>query len=275
MIVDAHHHFWSYRPEEFGWIGEDMSVLRRDFLAADLHAEIAAAGVQAVVSVQARQTLEETRWLLDIASRNGFVAGVVGWVPLLAPNVDEVLEEFADHDCLKGVRHVVQDEPDEFFQERDDFNRGVRQLLRHDLVYDVLVHERHLPQTVAFVRQHEEQRFVLDHIGKPRIRDGMRRPWANSIRELSREENVWCKLSGMVSEADRENWTVDQLRYYMDTVLESFGPDRVMFGSDWPVCLVACDYARWLGIVKDVIAELSEDEQASILGRSAVAAYKL
>lgn len=275
MKIDSHHHFWSYDPVEYGWIDDAMKVIRRDFLPEHLRAEIASAGVDGVVSVQARQSLIETEWLLGFAAQNDFIKGVVGWVELVSPKVGGELERFTASRKLKSVRHVVQGEPDDNFILREDFNRGIRELKRFSLAYDILIFERHLPQTIRFVDAHPNQIFVLDHIAKPQLKTGVFKPWNQNIRELAKRPNVYCKVSGMVTEADFKTWTETGLQPYFDTVLEAFGPQRLMFGSDWPVCLVACGYARWHGLVSSWIAKLSSAEQARILGGTAVEAYKL
>jgi L-fuconolactonase len=275
MKIDAHHHFWSYDPVEYDWIDETMKAIRRDFLPEHLRAEIASAGVDGVVSVQARQSLSETAWLLDLATRNDFIKGVVGWVELVSPTVGAELERFTANPKLKSVRHVVQGEPDDNFILREDFNRGIRELKKFSLAYDLLIFARHLPQTIQFVDAHPNQIFVLDHIAKPQIKAGLFEPWSTNLRELARRPNVYCKVSGMVTEADFATWTEAQLRPYFETVLAAFGPQRLMFGSDWPVCLVACDYARWLQMVSGWIAKLSPSEQAWVLGGTAVEVYKL
>lgn len=274
MKIDSHHHFWKYDPVEYGWIDESMRAIRRDFLPEHLRAEITAAGVDGVVSVEARPSVVETQWLLDFASQHDFIKGVVGWVELVSPNVGADLERFAANPKFKSVRHVVQGEPDGFIL-RDDFNRGICELKRFELVYDVLIFERQLPQTIRFVDAHPDQIFVLDHIAKPRIKENVLEPWRKNIRELAQRENVFCKVSGMVTEADYQRWTEDQLRSYFETVLEAFGPNRMMFGSDWPVCLVACGYGRWRQLVRDWINQLSKAEQDRILGGTAIEAYKL
>jgi L-fuconolactonase len=275
MRIDAHHHFWNYSPEEYGWINDDMAAIRRDFLPEDLRRTIAGAGVDGVVSVQARQSLAETEWLLDLATRNDFIKGVVGWVPLADPRVGQCLERYASQAKLRAIRHVVQGEPDDRFILGADFNRGVALLKRWNLVYDILIFERHLPQTIEFVDRHPEQVFVLDHIAKPQIAENRLEPWATNLRELARRPQVYCKLSGLVTEADFRQWTEAQLRPYLETVLEAFGPGRVMFGSDWPVCLVACAYERWHGLVREFVAGLSKDEQALVFGGTACEAYSL
>jgi L-fuconolactonase len=277
-IIDAHHHFWKYTPEEYGWIDDSMTALRRDFLPADLRATLAAAGVDAAISVQARQSLEETAWLLGMAEQHDFLAGVVGWVPLADPGVEQILEHFTARPKLKAIRHIVQSEPDDRFLLRDSFNRGIRALTARGLVYDILIYERHLPVAIEFVDRHPRQLFVLDHIAKPRIRDGGLEPWRSNLRELARRENVFCKLSGVATEADFLNLTPDnrdQLRPYMNAALEAFGPRRIMFGSDWPVCLAALAYADWFAMVNDVIGGFSESEREWVLGGTAAQAYGL
>lgn len=274
MNIDSHHHFWHYSPAEYPWIGDSMKTIRRDFLPADLKAQIAEVGVDGVVSVQARQTVAETEWLLSLADEHDFVRGVVGWVPLMEPSVGEQVERFSAHPKLKGLRHVLQDEKAEYMLV-DEFNRGVSLLAPRDLVYDILIVEHQLPQAIELVDRQPNLRFVVDHIAKPRIRDNIVEPWAERLRDLARRENVWCKLSGMVTEADWAAWTEAQLKPYIDVVLEAFGPRRLMFGSDWPVCLVACGYERWFRIVRDAIAALSEDERDAILGGTAVNVYRL
>ena len=275
MVIDSHHHFWSYNPKDYGWISDSMSVLRRDFGPEDLRKEIAGAGVDGVISVQARQSVEETRWLLDLAAKNDFIRGVVGWVPLVDDTVGAWLEKFAKNTKLKAVRHVIQDEPDEHFILRDDFNRGIRALKRFGLRYDILVFERHLPNTIEFVDEHPNQVFILDHLAKPKVRAGIVEPWRQNLCTLARRANVYCKLSGVVTEADWAAWTPAQLKPYFDAALQAFGSRRLMFGSDWPVCLVASDYARWVQTAREWAAPLTHSEQDRIFGGTAIEAYGL
>ena len=273
--IDAHHHLWRYNADEYGWMGDRMVRIRRDFLPADLKLEIGAAGIDGVVTVQARQKVEETEWLLSLAGENEFMRGVVGWVPLTSPDVKADLERFALHPKLKAVRHVLHDETDDDYMLRGDFGAGIALLSQFRLAYDILIFERHLPQTIEFVGRHPGQTFVVDHIAKPLIKDGEISPWRENISKLAERENVYCKLSGMVTEADWATWTEDRLRPYFDAVLDGFGPDRLMFGSDWPVCLVACEYGRWRRIVSQWIEPLSEAERERILGGTAAEAYNL
>jgi L-fuconolactonase len=273
--IDAHHHFWHYLREEYPWMSDRMDVIRRDFLPDDLAAVLTTAGIDGTVAVQARQTLEETRWLLDLADRHNFMRGVVGWVPLVEGSVGRELEILAHRPKLRAVRHVLHDEPDDFYMLRDDFNRGIALLKDFGLGYDLLIFERHLPQTIEFVDRHPAQVFVVDHIAKPRIREGAISPWRENLEELAKRPNVFCKLSGMVTEADWRSWTISQLRPYAEAALEIFGPPRLMFGSDWPVVLVAAEYNRWVQTVRAMISGLSESEQARILGGTAMEAYRL
>ena len=275
MKIDAHHHFWKYSAEEYGWIDDAMNSIRRDFLPADIDAEIKAAGIDGVVSVQARQSEKETKWLLEFSRKHDFIKGVVGWCPLCSRDVGKHLSDYSGFGKLKAVRHVLQGEPDDNFILRKDFNEGIRTLREFGLAYDILILEKHLPQTIKFVDMHPDQIFILDHIAKPRIKENLVEPWRKNIRWLAERKNVYCKVSGMVTEADYGAWTVEQLHPYFETVLDAFGPERLMFGSDWPVCTVACEYRRWVEIVEKAISNLSVDEQSLIMGGTAVKAYDL
>jgi L-fuconolactonase len=275
MKVDAHQHFWHYNTAEYGWIDDSMSRLQRDFMPADLAREIRPLGLDGVVAVEARQTLEETRWLLKLADEQDFIRGVVGWVPLADPKLRDHLDALADQPALKGVRHVVQDEPDDDFILGDAFNAGVAALAECQLTYDILIFERHLPQAIQFVDRHPQQVFVLDHLAKPRVKQHELEPWRARLRALAERENVYCKLSGMVTEADWQAWTEPQLLPYLETALEAFGPQRLMFGSDWPVSLLACKYQAWYDIVERFSGRLSADEQARLFGGTAAEAYRL
>lgn len=252
-----------------------MEVIRRDFLPADLESELRAAGVAGAVSVQARHSLAETTWLLDLAERHAFLRGVVGWVPLTEPALAGVLESLAGRSKLKGVRHILQDEPDDAYMLRADFNAGIGLLERFGLVYDILVFERQLPQALQLVDRHPHQVFVLDHIAKPRIREHALSPWRENVTELARRANVYCKLSGMVTEADWQAWSPGDLRPYFEAALGAFGPQRLMFGSDWPVLLLAGSYPRWHAALSEAISTLSESERERIMGGTAREAYRL
>lgn len=275
MILDAHHHLWRYSREEYGWISDEMRVLAQDFGVDELRASAGACGVIGSIAVQARQTVAETEWLLDLADADDFVHGVVGWAPLAAPDLRETLDRWANRGKLRGLRQVVQDEPDDAFILRDDFNRGVAEALRRGLAYDILIFARQLPAAIEFVDRHPNGRLVLDHIAKPSIADGGIEPWRSQLVELARRPNVACKISGVVTEADWSSWTPDSIRPYLDATLEAFGPRRLMFGSDWPVCLLATEYARWAEVVTDWAAPLSDDERASLFHGAATEAYQL
>ena len=275
MTIDSHHHFWRYTEADYGWIPPAWGAIRRDFLPDDLTSEIAAAGVDGVISVQARQSLVETDWLLQLAARHDFIRGVVGWLPLVDPTIGDHLDYFSSHRKLRAVRHVLQGEADDGYMLGDDFNRGITELTRRDLAYDLLILERQLPSTITFVDRHPDQVFILDHIAKPRIGDGLLEPWANNIRELSRRPNVACKLSGMVTEADVATWTPSQLQPYFEVVLAAFGPERLLFGSDWPVCLAGVAYSRWKQTVEVALSALSATELAAVMGKNAARLYRL
>ncbi|MGC2618956.1 MAG: amidohydrolase family protein [Acidobacteriaceae bacterium] len=272
--IDAHHHFWHYTPAEYGWIEDAMAGIRRDFLPPDLAEEIRPAAIDAVVSVQARQTLTETDWLLELAAANPFIAGVVGWVPLTDPNIGELLERLSPNPWLKGVRHVLQAEPDSFF-DRISFNEGLAQLHPLNLTYDLLIVHHQLPAAIHLIDRHPNQIFVLDHIAKPPIRTGALHPWQTNLTELAQRPNVFCKLSGIVTEADYQSWTWEQILPYMETALQAFGPTRLLFGSDWPVCRVATTYTGWVHTVERFAQSLSEDERKALFHSSAVRAYNL
>jgi L-fuconolactonase len=273
--IDAHHHLWNYSKQEHSWMSESMHVIRRDFLVADLEKVMLLGKMEGAVTVQARQSLIETEWLLNLASRHSFIRGVVGWVPLIDSKVAAQLELYAANPKLKAVRHVIQDEPDDFYLLREDFNRGIAQLKDFGLRYDILIFERHLPQAIEFVDRHPNQIFVVDHLAKPRIKDRMLSPWQDRMRDLAFRENVFCKLSGMVTEADWETWTGADLKPYIDVVLECFGPQRLMFGSDWPVALLACDYKKWIDLIENATESLSGYEKDRLFGGTAIAAYGL
>jgi L-fuconolactonase len=273
--IDAHHHLWKYSHEEYPWMLHGMECIRRDFLIDELCQAMRDASIQGLVTVQARQKIVETEWLLALAAEHDFMRAIVGWVPLIDPAVESILEKHASNPKLKAVRHVLHDEPDDFYMLRPDFNAGISLLEKFGLRYDILIFERHVPQTIDFVDRHPNQIFILDHMAKPRIKDDLLCPWREHIRHLAQRENVFCKVSGMVTEADWKNWTEGDLRPYFDSVLTAFGPKRLMFGSDWPVILVACGYHRWAEIVRSWIAEMSPDEQAAILGDTAKVAYSL
>lgn len=273
--IDAHHHLWRYTPEEYGWISERMGVLRRDFLPEDLKPLLDRAGIGGAVLVQARQTLQETDWLLEQAEEAPWIRGVVGWAPIASPEFPEIIKDLQQKRKLKGLRHLIQDEPDDEFILDGAFNRGMRAMRDSGLVYDIVIHARHLQPTLKFVEMHPDQPFVLDHCAKPVIVKDEREPWASRMLELARRPNLVCKISGLVTEADWQRWTPAQLEPYWQVVLEAFGPERLLFGSDWPVALLASEYQRWVDTVSEWTAQLSASEREAIWGGNAVRVYSL
>ena len=275
MRIDSHQHFWRYSPTEHVWMTDTMRVIQRDFLPEDLQPLLAQLNFDGCVAVQARQSLEETRWLLELAEHNSFIRGVVGWVDLCSPDLPGQLEEFAKQPRLVGVRHVVQDEPDDEFMLRPEFRRGIAQLRDFGLTYDLLLFPKHLRIAVQLVKEFPDQPFVLDHIAKPAIADGVLSPWRENLQRLAQFPNVLCKLSGMVTETRWHAWQTDDFRPYLDTALEAFGTERVMIGSDWPVCTLSSDYPSTMQIVTEYVRQFSEPEQAAILGETCARFYGL
>lgn len=275
MRIDAHQHFWIYTPDEYGWIDDSMQVIRRNFLPEDLAPELEQNRFDGSVAVQARQTLEETQWLLSLADRNPKILGVVGWVDLRASDVRERLREFSKNPKFVGVRHIVQSEPDERFLMREDFLRGIAALEEFDLAYDILIYTQHLRVAAEFVQRFPRQRFVVDHAAKPPIKASKIEPWAAGIRKLAQFPNVLCKLSGLVTEADWQRWTPEQIVPYLDVAFKAFGPERLMIGSDWPVCLVAASYRSVVSSVQEWLQHFPARTQEAILGGNAQRFWKL
>ena len=269
MHIDAHQHFWIYNAAEYEWIDDSMNPLRRNFLPEDLQPELEIGGFDGSVAVQTRQTAEETRWLLDLAERSPWILGVVGWVDLQSPDVRSHLKALARNPKLVGIRHIVQSEPDDHFLLKPEFLRGVSALEEFDLAYDILIYPKHLAVAAEFVERFPYQRFVLDHLAKPPIKSGNIKAWAQGMARLAAFPNVFCKLSGLVSEADWQHWTPDQITPYLSVAFESFGPDRLMIGSDWPVCLVAASYAKVIEVVKNYLFQKNLEGQDRILGGNA------
>jgi L-fuconolactonase len=275
MHVDAHQHFWRYSPAEYEWIDDSMAMLRRDFLPHDLKPELESNNFHGSVAVQARQTLEETRWLLELAERSPWILGVVGWVDLRAPDIRSQLKALARNSRLVGVRHIVQSEPDDRFLLQPSFLRGISALEEFNLAYDILIYAKHLPVAAEFVERFPRQRFVLDHLAKPPIKTGNIDSWAQGISRLATFPNVFCKLSGLVTEADWQHWEARQIIPFLDVALESFGPDRLMIGSDWPVCLVAASYSKAVDVIKRYLLEKKPDYQDRVFGANAQRFWRL
>jgi len=272
MKLDAHQHFWRYSATEYPWIPPG-SALQRDWLPEDLAALQLPLGFEGSIAVQARQTLEETRWLLALADKHPNIHGVVGWVDLRSEKLPTQLREFAAHPKFVGVRHVVQDEPDDRFMLGAEFLRGLGQFQPFGLTYDLLIFPKHLPAACEVVARFPKQRFVLDHIAKPAIRARQLEPWATQIRELAQHPNVFCKLSGLVTEADHQHWRESDLLPYLDVVAEAFGPGRLMIGSDWPVCLLAASYELTMNVVLNWARKFSPVEQVGIFGGNCARFY--
>jgi L-fuconolactonase len=275
MRIDAHQHFWRYNPDEFDWIDDSMSALRRDFLPGDLKPELEGAGFHGSIAVQARQSLEETRWLLALAESSPLIRGVVGWVDLRSPEVRSQLRAFAGNPKLVGVRHIVQSEADDRSMLQPDFLRGIAALEEFDLAYDILIYPRHLSVAAEFAKKFPRHRFVLDHLAKPLIKSGTIQPWEAGMRDLARLPSVFCKLSGMVTEADWQNWKPEQMTPYLDITLDCFGPERLMIGSDWPVCTVAASYWQTMNVVLEYFGKFPADVQDAVLGGNAQRFWKL
>ena len=275
VCIDAHQHLWRYLPPGPAWMTDGMEVLRRDFLMDDLRAVTIDAGVTGTIVVETARTIEETEWLSQVAASDDLICGVVGWAPLTISTVVSQLERIASLPKMKAIRHPIHDEADDQFVLRDDFNQGVSALKQFDLGYDILIFEKHLPQTIQFVDRHPGQVFILDHLAKPRIRDRVLSPWKENIRELARRPNVYCKISGMVTEANWTIWSDAFLYPYMEIVLEAFTPKRTMFGSDWPVVTLASSYQQWIDTLRGAIAQLSTTERERILSGTAIEAYRL
>jgi len=274
MHIDAHQHFWIYDPREYGWIDETMASICGDFLPAELKPQLEKNDFQGSVLIQVRQTLEETRWLLELAEDNPFILGVVGWVDLRSPRLRADLEALAGRTKLVGIRHIVQSEPDDFLLQ-PDLLRGISMLQVFELAYDILIYTKQLPTAAEFVSRFPEQRFVLDHLAKPPIRSGSIDAWARGVRELASFPNVYAKVSGLVTEADWHTWKPADIRPYLDVAFECFGPSRLMFGSDWPVCMVAAPYERVVSLVKDYLTEYTEEEREAVLGGNAAKFWRL
>jgi L-fuconolactonase len=275
MRIDAHQHFWKYDWVRDAWITEKMSAIRRDFLPEHLAGECAATGIDGTVAVQTDQSENETLFLLELAERNPNITGVVGWIDLRSPRVSERLGFFSRYSKLRGFRHVAQAEPDDRFLVCDSFVRGVKSLSEFDFTYDILIYPRQLPAALELVATLPEQRFVIDHMAKPEIKANGSTAWAKYMRRIAQNPNVFCKISGLVTEADWHTWNSADFRPYLDVVFEAFGAERLMFGSDWPVCLLAASYRQVKEIVEDYLGDFSTDQKNKIFGENAIRFYGL
>lgn len=274
MRIDAHQHYWQYDPVRDAWITEAMGVLRRDWLPADAAPLLRGAGIDGVVAVQADQSEAETDFLLDLAERHSFIRGVVGWIDLLAGDCEQRTAKWSGARHLKGFRHIAQAEADDFLA-RDDFTRGVQTIGAQGYSYDILIYPPQLPAAAALVSRCPEVQFILDHCAKPAIAAREIATWREGITRLAKYPNVACKLSGLVTEATWHDWTGEQLTPYLDAVLDAFGPHRLLFGSDWPVCLLAADYPRVVEVIDRWSGRLSASDRDAIFGGTACAVYRL
>lgn len=272
MKIDSHQHFWRYSAESYPWIQPGWPI-RRDFLPPDLEPLLDGAGLDGSIAVQARQSLEENDFLLALADRNPRVLGVVGWADLRSHRVEESLASLSRHPRFVGVRHVAQDEPDDRFLAGEAFMRGIGRLRQFRLTYDILIFPKQLPAAIELVSRFPEQRFVLDHIAKPLIRDGILSPWREQIRELARHPGVLCKVSGMVTEARCPGWKAADFQAYWDVVWEAFGPERLMYGSDWPVALLGGEYRQVFDLATGLASQMSASDRDRFFGGNAERFY--
>ena len=275
MIIDTHQHFWNYDPQKHEWINDKMQRIRKDFLPEDLDPILEKNGVDGCIAVQADQTEAENDFLLQFSEKNDFIKGIIGWVDFCSNNIEERLEYYSGFEKLKGFRHVVQGEPDPNFLLRKKFCNGIVKLEQLDFIYEILVFPHQLGTVLEFVRRFPNQKFVIDHMAKPYIKDGYMDGWKTMITKIAKCDNVFCKLSGIITEADYKSWNYEQLEPYIEVVLNSFGPNRLMFGSDWPVCLVAGEYHNVKNIAERAISKCSEYEKKAFWGENAVKFYNL
>ncbi|HWW17459.1 MAG TPA: amidohydrolase family protein [Candidatus Saccharimonadales bacterium] len=275
MKIDSHQHFWRYDAVRDTWITDSMAALRRDFVPDNLSVELKANGMEASIAVQADPSENETKFLLDLAEKNSRVAGVVGWVDFLSSRIGERLEYFSHFSKLRGFRHIAQAEPDDGFLVRDDFVKGVAQLRPFGFTYDILIYPRQLPAAIELVAALPEQNFVIDHCAKPEVKSGKILPWATHIKEIAQNRNVFCKVSGLVTEADWKRWKADDFKPYLDVVFDAFGAERLMFGSDWPVCLLAATYRQVMQLLEDYAKGFSLADKDKIFGGNAARFYRL
>jgi L-fuconolactonase len=275
MKIDSHQHFWKYNAQNHAWINDDMKIIQRDFMPSDLEPILKTHQFDGSISVQVDQSEEENTFLLKLAEENDFIKGIVGWVDLQSGDVDDKLEEYAEYKKMKGFRHIVQGESDSEFMLRPKFKNGIAALNAYNFTYDILIYHYQLEQALQFVKFFPEQKFVIDHIAKPDIKSGEYAQWQTNIKKIALHQNVFCKVSGMVTEADWQDWKETDFKIYLDTIVKAFGTDRIMYGSDFPVCLIAASYEQQLNIVNNYFAEFSNVEKKKIMGGNAVSFYCL
>ena len=274
MRLDSHQHFWQYNPDEHVWMNDQMEILKKDYLPNDLEPLLKETGFDGSIAVQARQMVNETEWLLELAGQHDIIKGVVGWVDLCSDKINEQLEKFSENNKLKGVRHVVQEEPDDFMLGKA-FQNGISQLKKYNLTYDLLVFPRQLSASIKLVEKFPQQLFVIDHIAKPDIKNKVVKGWEKDMKTLAGYSNVYCKLSGMVTETHWHNWSPEEFKVYIDIVINAFGDQRIMIGSDWPVCILSGDYKSVMEIVTKYFEQFSKEEQDNMLGTNCARFYSL
>jgi L-fuconolactonase len=275
MNIDSHQHFWKYDSQRHNWINDDMKVIHRDFMPSDLEPILEQNQIDGCISVQVDQNEEENTFLLDLADKNDFIKGIVGWVDLQAGNVYERLEYYSEFEKMKGFRHIVQGESDSEFMLRPKFKHGIAELSSYNFTYDILIYHYQLKQAIQFVKLFPEQNFVIDHIAKPDIKSGEYAEWQTNMKKISLHQNVYCKVSGMVTETDWNDWKESDFKIYLDTIVKAFGTDRIMYGSDFPVCLLSANYEQQLNIVKEYFSSFSNTEKKKIMGENASKFYGL
>ncbi len=275
MVIDTHQHFWIYDQNRHAWIDDDMKRIRRNFLPEDLKPVLDKNKIDGCIAVQADQTEAENEFLLGLTKKNDFIKGIIGWVDFRSEEIEQKLGYYSEMEIIKGFRHIVQGEPDHNFLLRPDFLNGISKLEKYGFVYEILVFPHQLGAVLEFVKRFPNQKFVIDHLAKPYVKDGFSEGWKVMMKEIAKCKNVYCKVSGMITEADYRTWNYDQLKPYIEAVLEYFGPERLMFGSDWPVCLVAGEYEQVREIAEKVVSQFSPSEQKAFWGQNAIEFYKL
>lgn len=275
FYTDSHQHFWFYDPTRHTWMSEEMAMLKTNFLPPDLLPHLQNTRIDGCIAVQADQSELENTFLLQLAENYNFIKGIVGWIDLRAENVEKRLEYYQQFAKIKGFRHIIHDEPELDFMLGKTFISGVSKLKNYGYTYDVLIFEKHLPNTIKFIEKLPDQPFVIDHIAKPLIKDQITEDWATNIKKVAEFENVYCKISAMTTEADWVNWKKEDFKKYLDVIVKAFGTDRIMYGSDWPVCQLAATYEAQFNIVKDYFLNFSQDEQDNFFGKNASKFYKL
>ncbi len=275
MIIDSHQHFWTYHPNTHAWIDSSMSTIARDFKPADLEQVYEQADVQGCVAVQAAQTEQESIMLLHYAQQYDIIKGVVGWLDLCANDLEDKLEHYTQNDFFKGLRHIVQDEEDDFFMLRDDFQQGISQLQKFDLTYDILIYPKQFEAAIALTQNFRDQYFVLDHLGKPQYNLPMDMHWAEQIEHLADQPKVYCKLSGIFTEIQTKPWQIEQILPYLDHVVRCFGTDRLLYGSDWPVCLLASSFKNHLDVLKSYFSLSDRKDIEKVFSTNCIHFYDL